>query len=150
MRQVRTPGSVVFVIPIIVATVMAAGRPALAQTPACQDEDAMAQSMVLDVAASVDTVKKESESDFESKYHQKALTNKLTFALSAVNGAIACLDKATGDPTAATRKDADSKLKTKLSSYHDQLKAKTDPKAAKEFIATFDLPAAAATATASK
>lgn len=110
----------------------------------------MAQSMVQDVASSVDTIKKETESDFESKYHQKALTNKLTFALNAVNGAITCLEKASGDPTTASRKDADSKLKAKLSGYHDELKAKTEPKSAKEFIATFDLPAAATTATASK
>lgn len=149
MRHVISPGGVVLVIPMVVAIIIVAGRPAQAQTPACQDEDSMAQSMVQDVAASVDTIKKESESDFESKYHQKALTNKLTFALNAVNGAITCLDKATGDSTAATRKDADSKLKAKLSGYHDELKAKTEPKAAKEFVATFDLPAAAA-ATASK
>lgn len=149
MRHLTSPGSVLLVIPIIVAIVMLAGPPAQAQTPACQDEDAVAQSMVQDVASSVDTIRKESESDFESKYHQKALTNKLTFALSAVNGAITCLDKATGDPTAASRKDADTKLKAKLSGYHDELKTKTEPKAAKEFIATFNLPAAT-TATASK
>jgi len=110
----------------------------------------MARSMVQDVAASVDSIKKESESDFESKYHQKSLTTKLTFAVNAVDGAVQCLGKATGDPTAATRKDAESSLKTKLSGYHDELKAKTDPKAAKEFIATFDLTPAAATTTASK
>ena len=110
----------------------------------------MAQSMVQDVASSIDAIKKESESDFESKYHQKALTNKLTFALNAVNGAITCLDKASGDPTTASRKDVDSKLKARLSGYHDELKAKTEPKAAKELIATFELPAATPAATASK
>jgi hypothetical protein len=135
----------------ITLVIVALAAPKLrAQAAACRDEDAMAQTMVQDVAASVDSIKKESESDFESKYHQKALTNKLTFAVSAVDGAVQCLDKATGDPTAAGRKDADSKLKAKLSGYHDELKAKKEPKAAKEFIATFDLPAAATPATASK
>jgi hypothetical protein len=107
----------------------------------------MAQSMVQDVAASVDTIKKESESDFESKYHQKALTNKLTFATTAVDSAVQCLDKATGDSTAAARKDADSKLKTKLTGYRTELKAKTDPKEAKAYVATFDLSAAAVVAS---
>jgi hypothetical protein len=150
MRHVTIPGSTMLVIPMLVALIVLAARPAQAQAPACQDEEAMAQSMVQDVASSVDTIKKESEGDFESKYHQKALTNKLTFALSAVNGAVQCLDKASGDPTAASRKDAESKLKAKLSGYHDELKAKTEPKAAKELIATFNLPAAATTSTASK
>jgi hypothetical protein len=75
------------------------------------------------------------------------LTNKLTFAASAVDGAVQCLDKATGDSTAAARKDADSKLKAKLTDYRTELKAKTDPKAAKGLIATFDLAAPAVTAS---
>lgn len=147
MRHVTTPARVVLVIPMTVAMVALVRASAHAQTPACQDEDAVAQSMVQDVATSVDAIRKESQSDFESKYHQKALTNKLAFAESAVNGAIQCLDKASGDPTAAARKDADTKLKAKLSGYHNELKAKTDPKAAKELIATFDLPATTATAS---
>jgi len=150
MRHVTSPESVILMIVTLVAIIVLAGPPVQAQAPACQDEHAMAQSMLQDVATSVDSIKKESESDFESKYHQKALTNKLTFAVNAVNGAITCLDKAAGDPTAAGRKDADTKLKAKLSGYRDELKAKTEPKAAKEFIATFDLPAAVTTATASK
>lgn len=132
----------------IVAAALAA-RPARAQTAACQDEEATAQSMVQDLASGVDAVKKESESDFVSKYHQKSVTNKLTFSLSAVDAAIACLDKASGDATATARKDADSKLKAQLSGYREALKAKTDPKAAKGLIGTFALPAATTT-TASK
>jgi 5'-deoxynucleotidase YfbR-like HD superfamily hydrolase len=124
------------------------GPRARAQAPACQDEEAVAQNMVQDVAAGVDTVKKETLSDFESKYHQKSLTNKLTFAFTAVDAALQCLDKATGDSTAAGRKDAESKLKARLSGYHDALKAQTDPKAAKELIGTFELPALATTTAA--
>jgi hypothetical protein len=116
---------------------------ARAQASPCQDEEATAQSTVQSLASAVDTVKKETESDFESKYHQKSLGNKLTFAVSAVDGALQCLDKATGDPAAAGRKDAESKLKDKLSTYRTDLKAKTEPKAAKALIATFDLPPAA-------
>ncbi len=146
MRHLVTPASMIVVAGTTVAIALLAGPSARAQA-ACQDEETMAQSMVQDVAASVDTVKKESESDFESKYHQKALTNKLTFAMSAVDGAVQCLDKASGDPTVAARKDAESKLKAKLSDYRTELKAKTEPKAAKELIATFDLPPAAVTAS---
>jgi len=130
----------------LVLTTVAAPK-ARAQAVACRDEESMAQSMVQDVAASVDTIKKESESDFESKYHQKTLTNKLTFATSAVDGAVQCLDKATGDSTAAARKDTESKLKAKLADYRTELKAKTDPKEAKGLIATFDLPAPAVVAS---
>jgi len=149
MRDGRIfPGGILVAGMTLGLVVLAAPR-ARAQAATCRDEESVAQSMVQDVAASVDTIKKESESDFESKYHQKALTNKLMFATTAVDGAVQCLDKATGDPTAAARKDTESKLKAKLVDYRTALKAKTDPKAAKELIATFDLGAASAV-TASK
>jgi hypothetical protein len=147
MRSVIVAEGPLVLAGISIAAVALMAQPARAQAAACQDEEATAQSMVQDVATSVDAVKKESESDFESKYHQKSLTNKLTFALTAVNGAVDCLDKAAGDPTAAARKETEAKLKDQLSGYRDALKSKTDPKAAKQLIATFDLPAPAVTAS---
>lgn len=128
---------------VSLAAITLLAPPAWAQTPACQDEEGMAQAMVQTAAAMVDTVKKETLADFEAKYHQKNVSNKLMFAASAVDGAVDCLGKATGDPTAAARKDAESKLAAKLSGYRTDLKAKADPKAAKELIGTFDLPAPA-------
>ncbi len=147
MRSVTSLGNTIAMGGVALSFVFLAGGPARAQAPACQDEETVAQSMVQDVAASVDSIRKESESDFESKYHQKGLTNKLTFALTSVDGAVQCLTKASGDTSAAARKDAESKLKMKLTDYRTQLKEKTDPKAAKELIATFDFPAAAVTAS---
>ena len=108
----------------------------------CQDDQAMADAQVKTAADMVDTVKKESQTDFEAKFHQKSCLNKLTFALSAVNDAIACLDKA-GPSTSdqASPKDADAKLKDRITQYKATLKSTDDPKGAKALIATFDLSA---------
>ena len=102
----------------------------------------MADAQVKTAADMVDTVKKESQADFEAKFHQKSCMNKLTFALSAVNDAIACLDK-TGPstPGQASPKDADDKLKDRITQYRTGLKSADDPKNAKALIATFDLSA---------
>ncbi len=110
----------------------------------CQDDQAMADAQVKTVADMVDTVKKESQADFEAKFHQKSCLNKLTFALSALSDAIECYDKA--GPAAAgaaagqtSPKDSDSKLKDRITQYRSGLKSAEDPKNAKALIATFDL-----------
>src|SRR5215469_551567 len=59
----------------------------------CQDDQAMADAQVKAAADMVDTIKKESQADFEGKFHQKSCLNKLTFALTALNDAVTCLDK---------------------------------------------------------
>jgi hypothetical protein len=122
------------------------GAPLQAQT--CQDERGMADAMVKDVAGIVDTVKKESQADFVGKFHQKSCLNKLTFAIGAVGDAVGCLEKDTADAAAATEKDAESKLKDRLTQYKTSLKAADDPKAAKDLIGTFDFSAGLVTAAA--
>ena len=109
----------------------------------CQDDQAMADGEVKAAADMVDTVKKESQADFEAKFHQKSCLNKLTFALSSLNDAIACYDKAgpaAGAPADQTSpRDSDSKLKDRITKYRGDLKSADDPKNAKALIATFDL-----------
>ena len=114
----------------------------------CQDERGMADAMVKGVADVVDTVKKESQADFEGKFHQKSCLNKLTFAISAVDEAVSCLEKAAQDPAAAPAKETEGKLKDRLTEYKTSLKAADDPKAAKRLIGTFDLSAGPVTAAA--
>ena len=107
----------------------------------CQDEQGMAQGVLKSAADIVDTVKKETQAEFERKFHQKNTTNKLTFAISALGDVVQCLDKAGqgGDSAAGAEKDAEVKLKDRLTEYRDSLKSTADPKGAKALIATFDL-----------
>ena len=111
----------------------------------CGDDQAAADGEVKAAADMVDAVKKESQVDFEAKFHQKSCLNTLTFALSALNEAIACYDKAgpaAGAPAAAGQtspRDSDSKLKERITQYRNDLKSADDPKKAKALIATFDL-----------
>jgi hypothetical protein len=105
----------------------------------CQDDQAMADAQVKTVADMVDTVKKESQADFEAKFHQKSCLNKLTFAISALNDAIACYDKAGAAAGQPSPKDSDSKLKDRMAEYKGRLKSTDDPKSAKALITTFDL-----------
>jgi hypothetical protein len=112
----------------------------------CQDDQAMADAQVKTAADMVDTVKKESQADFEAKFHQKSCLNKLTFALSSLNDAISCLDKAgpaasapAGQPSS---KDNDAKLKDRITQYRTSLKSADDAKSAKALIGTFDLASA--------
>jgi hypothetical protein len=107
----------------------------------CQDEQGMAQGEVQTATEMVDTVKKESQAEFESKFHQKSTANKLTFAISALDDLVQCLDKASqgGDPAAATAKDSEARLRDRLTQYRDSLKSTEDPKKAKALIETFDL-----------
>ena len=111
----------------------------------CQDDQAMVDANVKAAADMVDTVKKESQADFESKFHQKSCLTKLTLALGALNDAVACLDKAgpSADAAAgqASPKDSDAKLKDRITQYKATLKSTDDPKAAKALIARFDLSA---------
>ncbi|HUI42702.1 MAG TPA: hypothetical protein VL523_12110 [Terriglobia bacterium] len=140
---------VVIVLAGVITTALTALAPPL-QAQACKDEKDTAQAMVQDVAQTVDEVKKESQADFETKYHRKSCLNKLTFAAGAVGEAVTCLAKAGqdasagADPAAAAKSegDADAKLKDRLTHYRDSLKSTDDQKAAKALIATFDIPTA--------
>ena len=135
-------------LPAVCAAVLILGAPPLwAQ---CQDERSMADAMVKDAAEIVDTVKKESDADFVSKFHQKSCLTKLTFSINALGEVTACLDKASqsavpADQAAAkSAKDAAAALKDRLGGYKTALKAEEDPKKAKTLIATFDLSTGAA------
>jgi hypothetical protein len=124
-----------------------AGRVPQLAAQSCQDDQGMADAQVKAAADMVDTVKKESQADFEAKFHQKSSLNKLTFALGALTDALTCLDKegpgtdaSAGQPSS---KDGDTKLKDRITQYRTALKSADDPKAAKALIATFDLSAGA-------
>ncbi len=113
---------------------------------ACKDEEQMVTDYKKDMADLLTTVRKESLSDFEKAYHQKASAAKLTFYSSIVDSLVKCLDKAVQDP--ATPKEQLDGLKAKHDSYakleqtiqHDRdgLKAAQEPKDAKALIAKFD------------
>jgi uncharacterized protein YaiL (DUF2058 family) len=95
----------------------------------------------------VDTIKKESITDFQKAYHQKSCLNKLTFSLVAVNGLLSCLDKATQDTTAdkedldayKAKREALAKRKERLERDQKALKGAADAKEAKALIEKFDL-----------
>src|SRR5579863_2061877 len=104
------------VVTVLVGATLGVSAPRL-QAQACQDERGMADAMVKDVAGVVDLVKKETQADFEGKFHQKSCLNKLTFAIGAVGDAVGCLDKAPSDATTATAKETEGKLKDRLTQY---------------------------------
>jgi hypothetical protein len=138
-------GKTTVLLTLLLGAAFGVGAPRL-QAQSCQDERSMADAMVKDVAGVVDTVKKESQADFETKFHQKSCLSKLTFAIGAVADAVSCLQKAAADATSASAKDSESKLKDRLTQYKSSLKAADDPKAAKQLIETFDLATAPVTA----
>ena len=80
----------------------------------CKDEESMVADSQKAVTDMVETVKKESLADFEKAYHQKNVTNKLTFFGSLVDGYISCLQKRASDP--ATPKDDADAAKGKIDS----------------------------------
>jgi hypothetical protein len=113
---------------------------------ACSDEGAVVASVKQDLAALVDTVKKESQGDFDTKYHEQTCQSRLSICLDTTTTMLDCLDKASKD--ASTPKDQLESIKalqaayTKLKSTLDQdiqaLKGAKDTKSAKALIAEFD------------
>ncbi len=120
-------------------------RPLLGQ--ACKDEEMMSDESGKALAELVGTVKKESLQDFQRAYHQKSCLNKLTFSLNAVNGVLACLDKAGQDTTAAkedldaykAKREAYGKRKERIERDRKALKDAADAKDAKALIEKFDV-----------
>ncbi len=114
---------------------------------ACKDEEGMVTDYKKDMAALLTTVRKESLSDFEKAYHQKASAAKLTFYSSIVDSLVGCLDKAVQDPATPkeqldglkAKHDTYAKLKEAIQRDRDGLKAAQEPKDAKALIAKFDL-----------
>lgn len=121
-----------------------AARPAYAQ--ACKDEESIVKEYDKDLAEFVQTVKKESQGDFDRAYHQKSCLSKLTFCLTAIDGLVKCLDKAVQD-SAAPKEDVDAskakreaynKLKGRVGNNRKALKESSDSKQAKALIEKFD------------
>ena len=114
----------------------------------CKDEESMVADSKKAVTDMVETVKKESLPDFEKAYHQKNVTNKLTFFGSVVDGYISCLQKHAGDPTtpkedadaAKGKIDAYSTLKEKIKRDRDAVKAAQTGKEAKALIEKIAYP----------
>lgn len=114
---------------------------------ACKDDEAIAGEFKKGIVEMIETVKKESVEDFQKAYHQKNFVNKLTFSLGALDGLIACLDKAAQDSTASkeeveaakVKRVTYSKLKEKIQHDRDVIKATEDAKDAKALIAKVDL-----------
>ena len=117
---------IVFVLVLGIASVFPSGLSQLA-AQVCKDEESMVADYKKAVTDMVETVKKESLPDFEKAYHQKSLTNKLTFFGSMVDGYISCLQKHASDP-ATPKEDADA-AKEKINAYstlNDKIKRDRD------------------------
>ncbi|MGH9351671.1 MAG: hypothetical protein ACRD2G_05865 [Terriglobia bacterium] len=113
-----------------------------AQTPAapqaCSDEEAVVTSVKQDLAALVDTVKKESEADFKSKYHQQTCESRLSICLETTNSVLDCLSKAGKDASTQNAESIYTQLKTTLTQDIQELKSAKTPKDAKAAIEAFD------------
>ncbi len=113
---------------------------------ACKDEEMMTNNSKNTLVEVVETIKKESLSDFKKAYHRNSCLNKLTFSLTAVNGLVSCLDKAVQDTTATkedidaykAKREASAKLKDKIEEDRKALKAANDAEGAKAVIEKFD------------
>jgi hypothetical protein len=116
-------------------------RPALAQ--ACQDEEEMLKSSLKDVSDLVDTVKKETVSDFQNHYHQKSYLSKTSFLVKMAGGVVDCYQKAAQDATATkeqvdaykAKRDSYTKLKARFEQTETAVKSTDDANHAKDLIA---------------
>lgn len=95
-------------------------------------------SVKQDLAALVDTVKKESEADFVSKYHQQTCQSRLSICLETTNSVLDCLSKAGKNTSTQDVESTYTALKTTLTQDIQQLQSAKTPKDAKAAIETFD------------
>jgi hypothetical protein len=111
----------------------------------CKDEEGMAADYTKSVTDLVETVKKESLTDFAKAFHQKTVASRLTFYGNMVDSVIGCLQKSASDP-ATEKADADAakgkiesytKIKEKIKQDRDALKAAQTDKDAKSLIEKF-------------
>ncbi len=125
------------------AGLLAAG-PLLAQ--ACKDDESVVQEYTKSLGDFVQTIRKESQSDFDRGYHHKSCLTKLTFSKSAIDGLLSCLDKAAQD-TAAPKEETEAakakratyaKLKDRVDGDRKALKDASDSKQAKTLIEKFN------------
>ena len=114
----------------------------------CKDEEGMVADYRKAVTDMVETVRKEGLQDFERAFHQKVVTNKLTFFGSMVDDYITCLQKLSSDPAtpkedaeaAKGKIDAYSKVKEKIKQDRDAVKAAQTAKGAKALIEKIAFP----------
>ena len=116
------------------------------QSQACSDDEGVVNSVKQDLSTLVDTVKKESQQDFDAKYHQQTCQSRLSICLEMTSQLVDCLTKASKD--SSTPKEQLTAIQTMLATYTklkntlDQdiqaLKGAKDTKAAKALIADFD------------
>lgn len=137
----RTSTTTIAVLLGIIVLTLAVPRPeSQAQTTttpaACGDQEAVVTSVKKDLAALVDMVKKESEADFETKYHLQTCESRLSICLDMTNSVLDCLSKAGKDGQSADA--AYTQLKNTLTLDLATLKAAKSPKAAKAAIEAFD------------
>ena len=138
---------VVFLLVLGSACVFPSGPSQLA-AQVCKDEESMVADGQKAVTDMVETVKKESLPNFERAYHQKNVTNKLTFFGGMVDGYISCLQKQASDP-ATSKEDADAAkgkidaygtLEAKIKRDRDAVKAAQTGKQAKALIEKIAYP----------
>lgn len=130
---------------LVSAGLMIAFSPQLLHAQSCKDEEAMVVDAEKTLTDLVDTVKKESLEDFQSKFHQKSSMSKLRFSASMVDALVSCLDQASKDASATkeqsdaykAKHDTYSKLKDKLTQNQNALKATEVPKEAKALVEKF-------------
>ncbi|MGH9406376.1 MAG: hypothetical protein ACRD3D_11145 [Terriglobia bacterium] len=113
---------------------------------ACAEDKGIVTSVTQDLSSLVDTVKKESQQDFDTKYHEQTCISRLSICSQMTGELVECLTKASKD--ASTPKEQMSEIQTLLASYTklkstlDQdlqtLKGVKNNKAAKAAIAGFD------------
>jgi len=111
----------------------------------CTDEEGMVGDYKKAVTELVETVKKESVTDFAKAFHQRTVSTKLMLFDGMVDGMLKCLQKRVSDP-ATLKEDADAakrkidvynKLKDNIKQDRDALKAAQTEKDAKALIEKF-------------
>jgi hypothetical protein len=137
----------VFALVLGSALVLSSGSSPLS-AQVCKDEEGMVADYKKAVTDLVETVKKESLTDFARAFHQKSVASKLMFYGNMVDSLISCLQKRVNDPT-ILKEDADA-AKAKIDTYNkvkdtikqdrDALKAAQTEKDAKALVEKFAFP----------
>lgn len=132
---------------LLAAIPLAAFQSAAPATPeSCKDPEAVVTAVQQDLAATVNTVKKESLDDFEREFHQQASMSKLSIYLQTVGDVLSCFEKASQDPQVSQsqrdeiqrKQSAYKKLQTTAQADLQDLKTAKEPKAAKADVEKFD------------
>jgi hypothetical protein len=120
-------------------------KPVLAQ--ACKDETSMVDGSKQALVELIDTVKKESLTEFGTLNHQKSAVNKLGLHGMMLGELATCLDKATQDPTtpkqdldaAKAQHEATVKIQEKVKQQQGAIKDAKTPQDAKALVEKLDL-----------